>query len=101
MCRAADRCGQATKFRYSGMLSCNETADCKAIDPGKDVVCCLTDDGFRAEGVPGPYNRATCSPRTACAGKDVVACVSDAECAPGTKCRTLSMGVGIEIGGCL
>jgi hypothetical protein len=101
MCRNADRCGQATKFRYSGMLSCNETADCKAADPGKDVVCCLSDDGFRAEGVSGPYDRAVCTPRTACVGEDIVACTGDSECASGTHCRSISMGVGIDIGGCL
>jgi hypothetical protein len=101
MCRSADRCGQASKFRYSGMLSCNETADCKGTDPGRDVVCCITDDGFRAEGVPGPYNRAGCVPRAACAGKDVLACTSDAECPRGTRCRSIPMGTGVEIGGCL
>ncbi|MCS6901997.1 MAG: hypothetical protein RMJ98_20385 [Myxococcales bacterium] len=101
MCRSADRCGQASKFRYSGMLSCNETADCKGTDPGRDVVCCITDDGFRAEGVPGPYNRAGCVPRAACTGKDVLACTSDAECSQGTRCRAIPMGIGVEIGGCL
>ena len=101
MCRTADRCGQATKFRYSGMLSCNETADCKSLDPGKDVVCCLTDDGFRADGVVGPYDRAACVPRAACAGSDVLACMSDAECPSGKRCKTVSMGLGIDLGGCL
>ena len=101
MCRSADRCGQATKFRYSGMLSCNETADCKALDPGRDVVCCLTDDGFRADGVAGPYDRAACTPRTACVGSDVIACVSDGECPSGKRCKAVGMGVGIELGGCL
>lgn len=100
-CKAADKCGQATKFRYSGMLSCNETADCTALDKGRDVVCCLSDDGFRAESVPGPYNRASCMPRVACAGSDVVACVSDAECPKGTRCRAVSLGVGVDVGGCL
>jgi hypothetical protein len=101
MCRSADRCGQASKFRYSGMLSCNETADCKGSEPGRDVVCCITDDGFRAEGVPGPYNRAGCVPRAACGGKDVLACTSDGECPKGTHCRSIAMGSGVEIGGCL
>jgi hypothetical protein len=101
MCRNADRCGQATKFRYSGMLACNETADCTAIDPGRDVVCCLTDDGFKAEGVGGPYNRAACMPRAACASTDAIACVSDAECPKGKHCRTVSMGVGIDVGACM
>ncbi len=100
-CKAADKCGQATHFRYSGMLSCNETADCTAVDKGRDVVCCLTDDGFRADGVPGPWDRASCMPRAACAGADVVACVSDAECAKGTRCRAVTMGSGVTVGGCL
>jgi len=101
MCRSADRCGQASKFRYSGMLSCNETADCKGIEPGRDVVCCITDDGFRAEGVPGPYNRAGCVPRAACTGKDVLACTADSECPKGTRCQGINMGAGVLIGGCL
>lgn len=100
-CKAADKCGQATKFRYSGMLSCNETADCTAIDKGRDVVCCLTDDGFRADGVAGPWDRASCMPRAACAGSDVVACVSDTECGKGTRCRQVAMGSGVTVGGCV
>lgn len=100
-CKYADKCGQATKFRYTGMLSCNETADCTAIDKGRDVVCCLTDDGFKAEGTSGPYNRASCMPRAACAGSDAVACVSDGECPKGTACKQVPMGAGITVGGCL
>ena len=96
MCRNAERCGQATKFRYSGMLGCNETADCP-----HGNVCCLSDDGFRADGVAGPYDRATCVPKTACLGPDVVACLSDSDCAPGKHCKQVQMGVGIEVGGCL
>ncbi len=99
-CKAADKCGQATKFRYSGMLSCNETADCTANDMGRDVLCCLSDDGFRADGVPGPWDRASCMPRAACAGSDLVACVSDAECGKGRRCREVVMGAGVTVGGC-
>ncbi len=100
-CKAAEKCGQATKFRYTGMLSCNETADCTAVDKGRDVVCCLSDDGFKAEGATSPYNRASCMPRAACAGADAVACVSDRECAKGTTCKELSLGLGVTVGGCL
>jgi hypothetical protein len=101
MCRSADRCGQGSQFKYSGMLSCNETADCKGIEPNRDVVCCLTDDGFRAEGVPGPYNRAGCVPRAACRGSDLLACASDSECPKGKRCQQIAMGTGVEVGGCL
>lgn len=101
MCRSADRCGQGSQFKYSGMLSCNETADCKAVEPGRDVVCCLTDDSFKAEGSTGPYNRAGCVPRAACGPRDALACISDAECPKGTTCQKVQMGSGVELGGCL
>ena len=82
------------------MLSCNENADCKGVDQGRDTVCCLTDDGYRADGVPGPYNRASCMPRAACAGADVMACIGDGECPSGSRCRAVTLGAGIEVGGC-
>lgn len=100
-CKSAERCGQGSQFTYAGMLSCNETADCKSLEPGRDVVCCLTDDGSRSEGVEGPFNRAGCVPRAACKGSDVLACVSDADCKGGTRCRRIEMGVGVLVGGCL
>lgn len=101
MCRSADKCGQASQFKYAGMLACNETADCKSLEPGRDVVCCLTDDGFKSSDATGPYNRAGCVPRAACAGRDVLACTADTDCAKGTRCQAINMGAGVQIGGCL
>jgi hypothetical protein len=98
-CKDASKCGQATQFKYSGLLECNESADCT----GKDAVCCLTDDGNRAESSPSTYNRSMCMPRTSCRGADAVACASSADCAgmKGTVCRKTSLGVGVEVGACL
>jgi hypothetical protein len=98
-CKNASKCGQATQFRYSGLLECNETADCAS----KGSVCCLTDDGNRAESASPTdrFNRAACMPQRACVGRDAVACTSSADCGKGTVCRKTSLGVGIELGACL
>lgn len=96
-CKTAAKCGQATQFRYSGLLECNDAADCG----GKGSVCCLTDDGNKAESSTDPFNRAACMPAAACVGRDAVACTSSADCGKGTVCRKTSLGGGIELGACL
>jgi hypothetical protein len=96
-CKTASKCGQATQFRYSGLLECNEAADCG----GKGSVCCLTDDGNKAESSTDRFNRAACMPQRACVGRDAVACTSTADCGKGTVCRKTSLGGGIELGACL
>lgn len=95
-CKDASKCGQATQFKYSGLLECNESADCS----GSGVVCCLTDDGNRAEASVGKFNRSVCMPRTACVGGSGVACVTSTECARGSTCRKTSLGVGVDLGFC-
>lgn len=102
MCRFAERCGQATGFKYAGMLSCNEPSDCTANEPGRDVVCCLSNDGFKVSSSTDPYNRASCTPRVACVGDGATsACLNDADCKGGLHCRRVTMGPSIELGACL
>lgn len=100
MCRDGTKCGQNNDHRYDAMLGCDETADCTGVEPGKDVVCCLSDDGAKA-GVKALYNRGACVPRSACAAPSTLACRSDAECAGGRRCRPLALATGLTVGACL
>jgi hypothetical protein len=102
MCRDGAKCGQISGHRYEAMLACDEPADCAGVEPGKDVVCCLSDDGAKAKGASAsPFNRAACVPRAACASPSTAACRSDAECQAGRQCRATSMGAGLTVGACL
>jgi hypothetical protein len=100
-CKLATRCGQASKFTYFGMLSCNENADCKTSNPKGSEICCISDDGAKAKTATGNYNRASCVPQSVCHGKDLMACVSDQECGEGKHCRQIELGRGIRLGGCI
>lgn len=100
LCRDGTKCGQNNGHRYDAMLGCDETADCTLAEPGKDVVCCLSDDGAKAKPEV-PYNRGACVPRAACAAPSTLACRSDAECQGGRRCRPLSMPGKLTVGACL
>jgi hypothetical protein len=100
LCRDGAKCGQNNGHRYDAMLACDETADCVGAEPGKDVVCCLSDDGAKARAEV-PYNRGACVPRAACAAPSTLACRSDAECSGGRRCRPVAMAAGLSVGACL
>ncbi len=99
LCRDGAKCGLNDDHRYDAMLACDETADCVGAEPGKDVVCCLSDDGAKARA-EAPYNRGACVPRAACSSPATLACRSDAECSGARRCRPLTMGA-ITVGACL
>lgn len=102
LCRDGAKCGRSSGYHYTANLACDETADCAGAEPGKDVVCCLSDDGEKPRGgTEAPYNRGACVPRAACAAPSTLACSSDAECGGGKRCRPMTLAAGLSVGACL